>query len=685
MTTGNPTYQMTVSLNVLRHLGLGLYSNVAAVLSEVVANSWDADAEHVRISIDAAAGRVVIEDDGHGMTVEDANQKYLYVGYERRKTEPRTRRFDRAVMGRKGIGKLSLFSIARTVQVESVAGDQKHGFVMDSADIERKIGDGGEGQYQPLPVASAEIELDRGTRIILTNMKRQLQWTGKALRRRLARRFSIIGPEHCFEITLDGKPITAIDREYQDKVQYIWTFGDLGGRVATAANNLDHRAKRSGEVEGHPDWAIDGWIGTASMAGQLKDTDTSESINKLVVLVRGKLAQEDILEEFGEGGLYTKYILGEIHADFLDMDDAEDIATTSRQKLIEEDPRYQALKAKLRGELKYVQGQWTALRRSQGTKQALAYPEIQEWFKELDPDQKAAARGLFGRINELPIENENDKRQLIVSSVLAFEGLKLRNMLHKLDDISTQNLHVLQQVFVQLDDLEASAYYQIAKERLRVIQKLTGLANENAKERAMQEHLYKHLWLLDPSWERATHTAHMERRMETALQEVCDSLTPEQKLARVDVKYSTTGNKHVIIELKRAQKRVATTALSDQVSKYYTAAEKILAAAGRSDEPVEIVCVVGRRLRDWDDSPTGEQRSREMLRVSRARVVMYDELIDNALQAYQDYVDGAEKAGRVYRLIQRISQRDVDALSPTTEPPQTPPSLQPTPKSKSHG
>ena len=96
------------------------------------------------------------------------------------------------------------------------------------------------------------------------------------------------------------------------------------------------------------------------MAGQLKDTDTSESINKLVVLVRGKLAQEDILEEFGEGGLYTKYILGEIHADFLDMDDAEDIATTSRQKLIEEDPRYQALKAKLRGELKYVQGQWTA-------------------------------------------------------------------------------------------------------------------------------------------------------------------------------------------------------------------------------------------------------------------------------------------------------------------------------------
>ena len=656
---------MTVSLNVLRHLGLGLYSNVAAVLSEVVANSWDADAEHVRISIDSDVGQVVIKDDGHGMTVEDANQKYLYVGYERRKSEPRTRRFDRAVMGRKGIGKLSLFSIARTVQVESVAAGEKHGFIMDAADIEKEIGDAGEGQYTPIPVASGEIDLDRGTRIILTNMKRQLQWTGKALRRRLARRFSVIGPEYHFEITLDGEPITATDRDYQDKVQYIWTFGEMGNRVATAAANLENQEQRSGDLEGHPEWRINGWIGTAAMVGQLKDSETSESVNKLVVLVRGKLAQEDILEEFGEGGLYTKYILGEIHADFLDMDDAEDIATTSRQKLIEEDLRYQALKTKLGAELKHIQGRWTDLRRSQGTKQALAYPEIQKWFTELDPDQKVAARRLFGRINELPIDEEPDKRQLIVSGVLAFEGLKLRNLLHRLDKISTHNLDVLQQVFVQLDDLEASAYYQIAKKRLRIIQKLTGLADDNAKERAMQEHLYKHLWLLDPSWERATHTERMEKNMENALGEVCDSLTAEQKLARVDVKYSTTGNKHVIIELKRAKKRVTTNALSEQVSKYYTAAENILTSIDRSNEPVEIVCVVGRRLRDWDESPTGEQRSRDILRASHARVVMYDELIENASQAYQDYVDSADKAGRVYRLIRRISEREVEALSPT--------------------
>ena len=667
MTSEHPQYEMTLSLNVLRHLGFGLYSNIAAVLSEVVANSWDADAEHVWISIDPNGGKVTIEDDGHGMTIEDANHKYLVVGFERRKTEGRTPALNRPVMGRKGIGKLSLFSIARTVEVHSVRNGVKHGFIMDSDEIEERIRDGREAQYHPRAVDPDTVEIDVGTRITLTNMKRQLQWTGKPLRRRLARRFSVIGSQQQFEIELDGQPITVEDREYQDKLQYIWTFGDRGIESSAVAKSLDHSEERSGDIEGQAGLTIDGWIGTASNSGQLKDSDTNESINKIVVMVRGKLAQEDILEEFGEGGLYTKYIFGEIHANFLDLDDQEDIATTSRQKLIEEDPRYQSLKVKLLLELKYIQSRWTELRNQQGTQQAFVFPQIKEWFGDLESDQKRAAERLFGRINQLPIDDESQKRQLFVSGVLAFESLKLRNMLHRLDDVSIENLEMLNQVFIQLDDLEASAYYQIARDRLEVIRKLTGLVDENAKERALQEHLYKHLWMLDPSWERATHTELMERRIYNALQGVYDSLTQEQRDARLDIYYSTTGNKHVIIELKRAGRVLSTSDLHRQISLYYSAAEKVLADTGRASEPLEFVCVVGRRLSDWDESPTGEARSRESLRALSARLVIYDELIENALQAYQDYVDSGQEAGRVYRLIQQISEQDVVAISPATD------------------
>ena len=109
---------------------------------------------------------------------------------------------------------------------------------------------------------------------------------------------------------------------------------------------------------------------------------------------------------------------------------------------------------------------------------------------------------------------------------------------------------------------------------------------------------------------------------------------------------------------------MTTSELIDQVSKYYSAAESVLADTNRSNEPLEIVCVVGRELRDWGESPSGKRRSRESLRAQHARVVTYDGLIDNALQAYQDYVDRGQEAGRVYRLIQEISEQDAQAINP---------------------
>ncbi len=664
---GERKYHMTLSLSVLKHLGFGLYSNVPAVLSEAVANAWDADARNVTIKIDPypSGGKITIQDDGHGMTVADANDRYLHVGYERRKTVngARTPQFGRRVMGRKGIGKLSLFSIAGTVEVHSVRESERHGFRMDAGRIEEAIKDGDGGEYFPEPVSSRDVDLEVGTRIVLTNLKRQLHRSSKALRRRLARRFSIIGPSHGFEIELDGRPITIKDREYHDKIQYIWTFGNRGSEFASVASNLERHTSRQGmiEVDGET-FEVDGWIGTAAEAGQLKDQDTKESINKIVIMVRDKLAQEDILEDFGEGGVYSKYIMGEIHANFLDLDDREDIATTSRQRIIEDDPRYEALRTKLREDLKVIQSEWTDLRNQGGRDVAMEFPQIKEWYRNLSPDHKKSAERLFGKINRLPIDDPSQKRQLFISGILAFESLRLRSLLHRLDEVSVENLGMLGEVFHQLDDLEASAYYQIAKDRLEVISKLTSLTDDNAKERALQEHLYNHLWLLDPSWERATHTTRMETRIHNALDGVYDSLNEEQKEARLDIYYSTTGNKHVIIELKRAARILDTSDLHTQISKYYGSAKNVLQDLGKADEPLEFVCVVGRRLSDWDDRPSGESMSRGSLEALNARVVMYDQLIENALEAYQDYVDRKDEVGRVYDLVTAISSEDVQAI-----------------------
>src|SRR3981189_3458375 len=135
-------YTMRLSLSVLDHLGRNLYSNIPAVLSEVVANAWDADANTVEIVIDVDSGEISVTDDGIGMTPVDLNNRFLYVGFERRKAGASVTAGGRAVMGRKGIGKLSLFAIADTVRVESVKEGQRAGLVMRTEDIRSQMGEG---------------------------------------------------------------------------------------------------------------------------------------------------------------------------------------------------------------------------------------------------------------------------------------------------------------------------------------------------------------------------------------------------------------------------------------------------------------------------------------------------------------------------------------------------------------
>ena len=662
-------YTMTVSLHVLEHLGIGLYSNNPAVLSEAIANAWDADAKNVDIRLDIQNQKVTIQDDGHGMTVDDANDKYLTVGYKRRREESTAKTpGGRRVMGRKGIGKLSLFSIADTVEVHSIKDNERHGFRMNSDDIEQAIDS--EEDYHPEPIGSQGIDLEKGTLITLTGMKRHLsrRQTGDALKRRLARRFSVIGGKDDFTIKLDGAVISVSDRGYHDKLQYIWTFGENGKEIANIARNTEHSSALSPDVilDGGEKAVIDGWIGTVRKPSELKDN--GENINGIVIMVRGKLAQENILDEFGDQNLYSEYVIGEVHADFLDQDNKKDIATTSRQRLIEEDPRYQGLRRTLEGHLSTIQGEWRKHREKGGTKSATRIPQINKWYESLSHDQKINAKKLFGRINQLAIEEDSEKRRIFIGAILAFESLKFRDMLSRLDSISTENIGALAEVFEQLDDIEQSAYYQITRERIDVIRTLTNLVDVNAKEKALQEHLYNHLWLLDPSWERATRGAkHMETRIYNALGVAYESFSDEAKRSRLDIHYTTTGNKHVIIELKRAERKLHFDEIAGQIQNYHTQTKIALRALGQETAPLEIICVLGQRPYEWDNTlPDSERLYRDSLKPFDARIVMYDELIHNALEAYQDYADKSEDAGRVYRLIRSIEEEDASAMHPNS-------------------
>ena len=646
--------KMRLSLDVLRHLGLNLYSNVPAVLSEIVANAWDADAERVRVELDKANDRIVLQDDGSGMTRDEIIDRFLLVGYQRRSQQPGPTPKGRSPMGRKGIGKLSLFSIANEVLVETVGGGQKTALRMH-LDTMRKAIEENRDEYEPEELPTPEIDFDRGTRITLRELrKRQTISTAEGLRKRLARRFSIIGPSHGFEITVNGTRISPEDRGYHDRLQYVWTYGDQTSLISLCGN-LDRHEERGScfPVSDGRNLAVEGWLGTVRESKQLRD-EHGENLNRIAIFVRGKMAQEDLLSDFTERGIYASYLIGELRVDGLDtasgsrIDHDEDAATSSRQRIVEDDQRYVALKEFVGRELKFLQGRWSELRVDAGARTAMEIPEVNEWVESLPKQFSGKAKRWLGKINRLNVGETSERRQLMKHAVLAFEFHRWNENLDNLEAIGDENLEAVIRMFRELDGLETTLYGQIVQQRITVIRALQERVDRNAKERVIQTYIFDHLWLLDPSWERVEASEVMEKRVGSLFAEMDAKLSDEEKRARLDIKYRKTAGKHVIIELKRPERTVSVYDLAKQIQKYRSGMLKILDNMGTPHEPVEFVCLLGKAPTEWA-SPDGKRIVEDMLGVHNARYVNYDELLDNSFQAYSDYL-------RQYQVVNRLGK-----------------------------
>ncbi len=648
----NPKYQMTIDLNVLNHLGINLYSNVPAVLSEVVANAWDADAERVDVRIDVEADEIIIEDDGHGMGLSDINKKFLNVGYARRENgETKTPKHNRDVMGRKGIGKLSLFSVADKIYVFSVnsSGD-KNGFLLDSNEIQRQISSSKEKPYYPEDISCADISLVKGTRIVLKELKKKINQTEVALRRRLSRRFSVISSENNFEVSINNVPIKVEDRDYFHKIQYLWYYGEESKNYVNISKKAEKTELRKNLVNG--EFKITGWIGLVKESNQLQDE--YDNLNKISLLMRGKMSKEDMLYEFREGGLYAKYLFGEIRADFLDEDSAPDIATSSRQGIVEEDSRFKALKDFVWEELKHIQRKREEYKSEEGESEALKIKPIEEWYLSLTGDAKKKAKSLFSKINQITVD-EKHRRELFSHGVLAFESFRYKDALDALDELSTDNLDEFLKIFKEFDEIEATLYYKITRERLQIIDNLKKkVHDENALEKILQEYLFNYLWLLDPAWDRATENAYMEERAMTEFEGINAKLTPDEASGRIDIKYKKTSGKHIIIELKRASVKTDVNSLLGQVDKYRTALKKLIRTAGELHPVIETICIVGKPLKGWDDDLEKEEEDRKQMDAKSTRLITYQQLINDSYNSYKDYMEKNQEAGRLLDLIKQI-------------------------------
>lgn len=79
---------LKIGLPVIEDLGIKLYGKLPPVMSEIVANSWDADAKKVEIRLPDGPikkdSTITVSDDGTGMSYDDIAERYLQIGRKRR-------------------------------------------------------------------------------------------------------------------------------------------------------------------------------------------------------------------------------------------------------------------------------------------------------------------------------------------------------------------------------------------------------------------------------------------------------------------------------------------------------------------------------------------------------------------------------------------------------------------------
>jgi HSP90 family molecular chaperone len=184
-------YEIKIDKKIIAILGPHLYGDTASIIAELIANAYDADADNCWVSIrTGAAPEITIEDNGSGMTPDDVNNYFLDIGFDRREQRPVTKK-GRRVFGRKGIGKLAAFSLAKTIRLYSLKDGEKAGCVLD---YERITGYGEDPEAIPdedIVFEPGKLSAEgTGTRLVLGDIRKNINNTYYYLVNRIVRNFS---------------------------------------------------------------------------------------------------------------------------------------------------------------------------------------------------------------------------------------------------------------------------------------------------------------------------------------------------------------------------------------------------------------------------------------------------------------------------------------------------------------
>lgn len=354
-------FTFEISLSVLNHLGRNLYRSFMTVLGEAISNSWDADADNVWVYIDRERNSLVVKDDGVGMNAEDFQDKFLKIGYSKRKEGSRSAK-NRPYIGRKGIGKIALLSCARRISILTKRSpeDEYVGGVIDNSGLDDAIKNDLTPDRYPLGRLDESLFQqyqeghDHGTIIYFENITEGVRNSIDQIRKVMALyfRFSLI--DDGFRIHVDEKPITLDDlNDLAINTQFLWNINDFDD-LYISQKLVPPTLKEQAPVTAQG--MVRGFIASVRKPRDLKIFTTEEKVG-VDLFVNGRLRERDLLRHIPTARVYESYLYGQIHFD--ELDDEIDRFTSNREGIVADDPKFKELLMILQDEvMRRIADQW---------------------------------------------------------------------------------------------------------------------------------------------------------------------------------------------------------------------------------------------------------------------------------------------------------------------------------------
>lgn len=181
-------HKIKAKSHILNLLGNELIGNDGLAIFELVKNAYDADAESVTVEfvdLNASNQKIIIEDDGHGMSPEIINNVWLTIGTDSKRGKNRkpSPKFNRISLGEKGVGRLAVHKLAKKITLETqVAGNMfSNRFTIDWQELVKSSEFIQDLEVDIELIGESLFEKGHGTRIILSGLY-NTTWTKASLR-----------------------------------------------------------------------------------------------------------------------------------------------------------------------------------------------------------------------------------------------------------------------------------------------------------------------------------------------------------------------------------------------------------------------------------------------------------------------------------------------------------------------